>query len=60
MDQKTADILSELIQSQVNLLRAVHICGSLSSDDLLKEGVRLHVEESTRHLEEAARVLANG
>jgi len=57
MDDKTATVLSELIQSQIFLIRAVSMAAHFSADETARKGLEIQATQATQHLEEAVRVL---
>lgn len=59
MDNATRTALTEIIQAQVGLLRAVQIVGHFSPESVVQTGVQPLVEDATAHLEAAMKAIAD-
>lgn len=59
MDPATRNALTEIIEAQVSLLRAVNVVGHFSPDTIVKTGVQPLIEDATAHLEAAMKVIAD-
>ncbi len=57
MDDKTAAVLGELIQSQSSLLRLVLMVGFSVSNEPLHQAMKPMAEQVTAHLENAVKLL---
>lgn len=59
MDKNTKDALTQIVEAQSNILRALQIIALIPPEDI-KGGVMPLVEKSIGHLEEAIKAIKNG